>query len=82
MNLEKYIDRSENVTLCSQAEEVRVVQVIFEAAEKRIEELRSKKPKRSPEDLTQDIIYILGIVDGLNWVLGLPERSRELRNKY
>ena len=84
MRLDKYITRSEDIPLCSQAEEIRVVQIIFEAAERRVKELRfdnEEKPKECPEDLTKDFRGVSGEIRGLNWVLGLPERSREFINK-
>uniref|UniRef100_A0A6M3ILJ5 Uncharacterized protein n=1 Tax=viral metagenome TaxID=1070528 RepID=A0A6M3ILJ5_9ZZZZ len=53
---------------------------IFKAVEIRRDELRAtveKHPKHNPQDLEDDVDFMLGGIRELNWVLGLPERSRE-----
>jgi len=84
MKLSKYITKSEDILLASQAEQVRAVQVLMEAVRLRRDELRvlnEEHPKRSPEDLTEDIVGISGEIRGLNWVLMLPQRSKDFIDK-
>lgn len=81
MNIEKYIPRSEDVVLLSQADQVRTAQVLLEAAYKKRDELRLKNensPKHCPERLTDDMTYVAGMIGGLNWVLNLIPNC----NKY
>lgn len=80
MNLKNYADRSQDILLLARAEEVEVVRVLLNAAKKKRGELREimeKNPKHSPGDLEEDLVFLLGMIKGLNWVLGLPQRSRE-----
>ena len=84
MKLDKYLPRSEDIVLLSQAEKVRVVEILMAAVEKRRDELRDyneQTPKECPEDLREDYRHVSGEISGLNWVLGLPERSREFIDK-
>ena len=84
MRLEKYIERSEDIVLLSEAEQVKVIQVLMDAITKRRTELRTlneEKPMECPEDLSRDFRGISGEIRALNWVLGLPARSREFINK-
>lgn len=76
----KYVEKSEDVTLLAQAEQVGVGGALLTAAKIKRDELRARietKPKHSPEKLEDDLVFVLGMVKALNWILGLPARSRE-----
>lgn len=76
----KYLDKSEDIILLSQSEEIEAVRVLLKATENKRNEVRESletKPKQSPENLEEDLVFLLGMAKGLNWVLGLPARSRE-----
>lgn len=80
MKLDRYVHRSEDIILLSQSDEIKVVQVLMDAISERREELRKKNEEHQrfcPEDLTEDTVGISGEIRGLNWVLGLPQRSRD-----
>ena len=84
MKIDKYIERSEDIVLLSESEQVKAVQVLLGACEKKrdlLREITEVKPKFCPEDLTEDLVYLEGMIGGINWVLGLPARSREFINK-
>ena len=81
--IEKYLDKSEEIVLLSQAEEVAAIRVLLKAIESKRNQVRETletKPKHSPDDLEDDLVFLLGMVKGLNWALGLPARSRDYIN--
>jgi len=83
MRIDKYLNESGEITLLSQSEEVEAVRVLLKATKNKrnkIREILETKPKHSPEDLEEDLVFLLGMVKGLNWVLGLPARSRDYIN--
>lgn len=84
IKLDNYFPDGQDIVLVSQAEQVASVQSLFKGVEAKRDEVRNiceTKPKRCPEDLTQDLVYLLGFTAGLNWVLRLPGRSREFLEK-
>ena len=84
MPLDQYVKASSDIVLLSQAEEVKLVQVIMDVVKSRREELRheiEEKPKECPEDLRKDFRGISGEIRGLNWILELPQRARQLIKK-
>jgi len=83
--INKYLDKSEEIILLSQSEEVEAVRVLLKAVKSKrdkVRQLYETKPKHSPEDLEEDLVFLLGMVKGLNWVLGLPARSRNYINNF
>jgi len=81
--IDKYLDKSGEIIILSQSEEVEAVRILLKAVESKRDKLREvleTKPKNSPEDLEEDLVFLLGMVKGLNWVLGLPARSRDYIN--
>lgn len=81
--ISKYLKESEEIILLSQSEEVEAVRVLLKATEAKRDEIRKileTKPKHSPEDLEDDLVFLLGMVKAFNWVLGLPARSRNYIN--
>ena len=84
MRIEKYADKSEDIVLLSESESIRAVQVLLATATNKRDALRKiieTKPKHSPEELEEDLVFILGMIKGINWILGLPARSRDYINK-
>lgn len=84
MNPKKYLPTSQAFIEVAGAEAVGASNALLEAVNIKREELRDKNenhPKESPEDLTGDYRFIAGMISMANWILGLPERSREYRNK-
>ena len=78
--IDKYLDKSEDIILLSQSGEVEAIRVLLKATENKrdkVREILETKPKHSPENLEEDLVFLLGMAKGLNWVLGLPARSRE-----
>jgi len=85
MRIDKYLDKSEEIILLSQSEEVEAIRVLLKATENKrnkVREALEMKPKYSPENLEEDLVFLLGMAKGLNWVLGLPERSRNYINNF
>jgi len=83
MRIDKYLNESGEITLLSQSEEVEAIRVLLKATKNKrnkVREILETKPKHSPEDLEEDLVFLLGMVKGLNWVLGLPARSRDYIN--
>ena len=81
--ISKYLEKSEEIILLSQSEEVEAVRVLLKATENKrdaIRETLETQPKHCPDDLEDDLVFLLGMVKGLNWVLGLPARSRNYIN--
>jgi len=79
MIIKKYLDKSEDIVLLSQSQEIEAVRVLLKAVENKRNEIRNileTKPKHSQEELEEDLVFLLGMIKGLNWALGLPERSR------
>lgn len=74
--IDQYLEKSEEIILLSQSEEIEAVRVLLKATKSKRNKIRESKPKYSPDDLEEDIIFQLGMVKALNWVLGLPARSR------
>jgi hypothetical protein len=84
MNPKKYLVTSEQVVLASQADQIGAAKAVLDAVRIYRDELREmneSSPKESPEDLKEDYRYIAGSIAALNWVLRLPQRSMEFRNK-
>lgn len=82
--LDRIITDSQDMIVCSQCEQVRAAEILLRAAEKKRDMLREEietNPRHSPDELEKDVDFLLGMIKGLNWVLGLPERSREFINK-
>lgn len=82
--LEKLLPDSQSIVLLSQSESVPAVQVVMLAVENKRAMLRKEieeHPKHSPDELEDDLVFMLGMIKGLNWALGLPARSREIINK-
>ena len=80
MRIDKYLDESGDITLLAESEQIKAVRVLLKAAENKrdkVREILETKPKHSPENLEEDLVFLLGMVKGLNWVLGLPARSGE-----
>ena len=76
--IDQYLDRSEDIILLSQSGGIEAVRVLLKATENKrnkVRDILETKPKHSPENLEDDLVFLLGMVKGLNWVLGLPERS-------
>ena len=76
--IDQYLDRSEDIILLSQSGGIEAVRVLLKAAENKrnkVRDILETKPKHSPENLEDDLVFLLGMVKGLNWVLGLPARS-------
>jgi hypothetical protein len=68
----------------SESEQVKAIQVLMAAIINRRDELRiqlEEKPMECPDDLSRDFRGVSGEIRGLNWVLGLPARSRDFINK-
>jgi len=81
---EKYIERSEDIVLLSEADSIKAVQVLLATATNKRNALRKiieTNPKHSPGELEEDLVFILGMIKGINWILGLPARSRDCINK-
>jgi len=79
--IDVYATKSSEITILSQSEEVEAVKIIMNVARKRREELRreiEEKPRECPEDLTKDFRGISGEIRGLNWILELPQKAREV----
>ena len=84
MKIDKYIERSEDIVLLSESGSVRAIQVLLSACEKKRDALREiieTNPKHSPEELQEDLVFLLGMIKGINWVIGLPARSRDFIKK-
>jgi len=82
MNIKKYILASADFHLVSDAEQVGAVRALFDVIKIRREELRADieaKPVLC-DDKKDDAIFKLGIINGLNFILGLPQRSRDFMN--
>lgn len=79
MRIDQYLDKSEEIILLSQSKEIEAVRVLLKATENKrnkVRDILETKPKHSPENLEDDLVFLLGMVKGLNWVLGLPARSQ------
>jgi len=83
-----YIDRlipdSRDIVLLSQSAAVPVMDILFRAIDAKIDLLRDeieRHPKFSGDALEDDLVFILGAINGLNWVKRLPARSDEMIRK-
>ena len=45
------------------------------------EKIRDNTPQRNEEDLTKDILFIMGMIHGLKWVLSFPDECRRIINE-
>lgn len=84
IRVEKFFDHSSDILLTSKAGEVEISKVILKACEKKRDMLRSlveTNPKHCPESLEEDLVFILGMIKGLNWVLELPGSCLEAIKK-
>lgn len=82
--IDQYLDLSEEIILLSRSREIEAVRVLLKATENKrnkVRDILETKPKHSPENLEEDLVFLLGMVKGLNWVLGLPARSENYINK-
>jgi len=67
------------VTELADAREIKAARIVLEAVQRKLDELRKeteRKPKRS-DDLSKDIVYLLGMEGMANWVLDLPREARK-----
>ena len=81
IDIAKCVERSQDIPLIAECGTLPAVKALLGVIEKRRDEIRKEveqNPKHSPEDLTEDVTYLLGRVEQLNEVLGLPGRSREI----
>ncbi len=68
----------------SKAREYSAAEVILEEVEMTRDKIRDsleKYPKHSPEDLTQDYVFLLGAAAALSAVMAAPQRAQKLINK-
>jgi hypothetical protein len=76
--IDQYLDKSQEIILLSKSQEIEAVRVLLKATENKrnkVRDILETKPKHSPENLEDDLVFLLGMVKGLNWVLRLPARS-------
>lgn len=84
MNPKKYLPTNEAFNLVRSAESVPISKALLDAVEIKRDELRNENeenPRKSSQDLTEDYIYIAGMIAMSNWILRLPQRSREFIKK-
>ena len=84
MDLGKHFDEGRIRDLAA-AREVGPSRVLLDAAAVERDRVRGqieKAPRRSSEDLREDVVYKLGELAALNRILGLPEQARALIEKH
>lgn len=84
MNLKKYIPDGKYYQQMAEVRQVGVARVLLDAVEiKRDEfrEIKETRPQLCPEDLKKDIVFQTGAIWALNWVLKLPEETRNILSK-
>lgn len=83
MDLTKYMEGSDIHELAD-AEHVVAARAMLKAGERRLEEERKmaeERPERNLEDLKRDLVYRIGFIAGLKWMLSLPQEARKLLEK-
>lgn len=84
MNIAKYFKDGSMLRELSGAGEVKSSRAILMAVEGFRDENRAKietKPQRNNEDLSQDMVYIAGMIKAFNMVLALPKEARNYLEK-
>jgi len=79
IRVDNYI-RPEWIHEIIEAKEIRAARALLEAGEAKRNEVRKENeenPRRDNQNLKKDIIFKLGMIEGLNWVLELPNSARE-----
>ena len=83
-SLSDYLPQDDGRNACQQlstAEDIGVVNILFYVVKEKRKFLREQNennPKRTPENLTTDMVFQAGMINALNWILDLPESAREL----
>jgi len=81
--MKKYLPNSPDYAIMADAPSTGPGRVIMSAARLRRDELLGKvdkNPVRSDE-LKHDLVYILGQINVLNWILELPDKARKVIDK-
>lgn len=81
MAITKYIKTSDDFLSIKDAHNIGASKALLYAAEKKLEELRKKKPMRCDADLKKDLVFILGGIEILTWLLELPREAAEYYQK-
>jgi hypothetical protein len=84
MNIDKYLDESHEIITLSQAQEIEAVRILLKATMNKRDEVRKTletNPKHCPENLEEDLVFLLGMSKGLNFALELPESAQKQLNK-
>lgn len=79
MKITDYVKASEDLRLIAAANEVGASRALIKAAEikrHRIREQVENDPRRH-ENLKEDVVYKLGQLSGLNWVIDLPRKAKD-----
>jgi hypothetical protein len=79
MKLTDYIQKNEDFHLISKALDVGASRALLKAAMCKRNKSRKQaedEPKRS-DNLKEDIIYRLGFISGLTWILDLPGQAND-----
>lgn len=84
MNIAKYLKDSTMVREVAAAGSIKSARAILLAVEGLREEQRAineMRPRRNNEDLTQDWVYIAGMIRAFNIVLSLPKEAQAYIDK-
>ena len=79
MNLSDYIKTSKDFHMIAGALDVGASRALLKAAGVRRDKMREQvedNPKRS-ESLKEDIVYKLGMISGLNFIIDLPGKAND-----
>lgn len=80
MNIRKYFKKNAEVYELRGAGEVASARALLAVTERIRDQERQdleERPMRAQEDLRKDVVYKLGLVQGLNMVLDLPRQAQK-----
>jgi len=80
MNPKDYLPSNDDFNAVASAYEIRAAKSLLKAAEIRRNKERDNielNPKRDDENLKNDIVYKLGLIAGLNFIIDLPREAKK-----
>jgi hypothetical protein len=83
--LKKLVKDSPDINLLADSLEYGSSRALIYAITKQRDQLRIEvedRPQRDDSELRNDIIYKLGTIAALNWILSIPTKARELITSF
>lgn len=83
MRIDKLVNDGTDIVVLAGSTDIKAVRVVIDAAVKMRDAARKRieeKPVHCPENLNNDVVFLLGYVNALNEIIRLPEEAKKSLN--